>query len=101
VFGTNPACGLAAPATALAGRPLTVAAVTRCEPALYLQASAQARRHRELSAKALTPLLGEGRARQLQEAGPTPFRHLLIAGAPGGREESPLGTIFTYCPRPV
>jgi hypothetical protein len=62
-----------------------VTAVTQRELALFLGASVQARRHRELSAKALTPLLGEGRVRRLQEAaGPTPFRHLLVAGAPGG-----------------
>jgi hypothetical protein len=37
---------------------------------------------RVLSAKALTPLLGEGRVRQLQEeVGPTLYRHLLVAGA--------------------
>jgi hypothetical protein len=42
-----------------------VAAVTRRELGLYLGASAQARRHRELSAKALTPLHAEDQARQL------------------------------------
>jgi hypothetical protein len=104
-----------------------VAAVTQRELALYLEASAQARRHRVLrdellarlasgalvepgplsvrveyvphrllSAQALTPLLGEGRARRLQEAaGPTPFRHLLVAGAPGGAGKGrPLRTVF-------
>jgi hypothetical protein len=47
--------------------------------------------HRLLSAQALTPLLGEGRARQLQdEVGPALCRHLLVAGAPdgAGREDS-------------
>jgi hypothetical protein len=90
----------AAPATALAGRQLTVAAVTRRELGLYLGASVQARRHRELSAAALTPLRAEGQVRQLQEAaGPTPFRHLVVSGAPGRRgaaKSRPLKTIFTY-----
>jgi hypothetical protein len=51
---------------------------------------------RVLSAKALTPLLGEGRARQLQEeVGPALCRHLLVAGAPGGAGKgSPLLTVF-------
>ena len=79
----------AAPATALAGRPLTVAAVTQRELGLYLGASAQARRHRELSAKALTPLHAEDQVRQLQKAaGPTPFRHLVVSGAPDGAGKS-------------
>ena len=79
----------AAPATALAGRPLTVAAVTQRELGLYLGASAQARRHRVLSAKALTPVLGEGRARRPQEAaGPTVCRHLVVSGAPDGAGKS-------------
>jgi hypothetical protein len=39
--------------------------------------------HRVLSAKALTPLLGEGRVRELQEAvEPTLHRHLVVSGAP-------------------
>jgi hypothetical protein len=69
------------------GRPggpgqLTATALTQRELALFLGASAQASRHRVLSAKALTPLRGEGRVRRPQEeAGPTPFRHLLAAGA--------------------
>ena len=56
----------------------------------------QARRHRELWAKALTPLLGEGRLLRLQEAaGPTPFSHLLVAGASGGAGKGrPLRTLF-------
>ena len=79
----GPAGGPAAPATDLAGRQLTATALARREPALFLGASAQARRHRELSAKALTPLLGEGRVRQLQEAvEPTLYRHLVVSGAP-------------------
>jgi hypothetical protein len=79
----------AAPATALAGRQLTATALARREPALFLGASAQARRHRELSAKALTPPLGEGRVRQLQEAaGPTVCRHLVVSGAPDGTGKS-------------
>jgi hypothetical protein len=59
--------------------------------------------HRVLPAKALTPLLGEGRARRLQAAaGPTPFRHLLVAGAAGGAGKgSPLRRLFTYSPWPV
>jgi hypothetical protein len=44
---------------------LTATALTQRELALFLGASVQARRHRELSAKALTPVLGEGRVRQL------------------------------------
>ena len=93
----------AAPATALAGRQLTATALARREPALFLGASVQARRHRELSAKALTPLLGEGRVRELQEAaGPTPYRHLLVAGAPDGAGKGhPLRTVFYNSPRPV
>jgi hypothetical protein len=85
------------------GSKLTVAAVTQRELGLYLGASAQARRHRELSDKALTPLLGEGRARRLQEAaGPTVCRQLLVAGAPGwAGKGSPLRTLFTYSPWPV
>ena len=92
----GPAGGPAAPATALAGRQLTVTAVTRRELALFLGAGAQARRHRELSDKALTPPLGEGRVRRLQEAaGPTVCRHLLVAGAPGGAGKGrPLRTVF-------
>ena len=72
------------------GRPggpgqLTATALTQRELALFLGASVQARRHRVLSAKALTPPLGEGRVRRLQEeAGPTLYRHLLVAGAPDG-----------------
>jgi hypothetical protein len=90
-----------------------VTALTRRELALFLGASAQARRHRALrdellarlasgarvepgplvaqvehsarrvlSAKALTPVLGEGRVRQLQEeVGPTVCRHLVVSGA--------------------
>jgi hypothetical protein len=62
-----------------------VTALTQRELALFLGASAQARRHRELSDKALTPLLGEGRAWQLREAaGAAPFRHLVVSGAPVG-----------------
>jgi hypothetical protein len=59
--------------------------------------------HRLLSAKALTPLLGEGRARQLQdEVGPALCRHLLVAGAPDGAGKgSPLWTLFKYSPWPV
>jgi hypothetical protein len=72
-------------ALALTGRQLTVTAVTQRAPGLYLGASAQARRHRELSAQALTPVLAEGRVRQLQEAaGPTLYRHLVVSGAPPG-----------------
>ena len=79
----------AAPATALAGRQLTATALTQRELALFLGASAQARRRRELSDKALTPLLGEGRVRQPQEElGPTPFRHLVVSGAPDGAGKS-------------
>jgi hypothetical protein len=102
-FGTGPAGGPTAPATALAGRQLTATALTRRELALFLGASAQARRHRVLSDKALTPVLGERRVRRLQEAaGPTPFRHLLVAGAPGGAGKgSPLRTLFKYSPWPV
>jgi hypothetical protein len=90
-FGTGPAGGPAAPATALAGRPLT-----QRQLALFLGAGVQARRHRELSDKALTPLLGEGRVRRPQEAaGPTPYRHLLVAGAPGAAGKGrPLRTLF-------
>ena len=62
---TNQPANGAATAVTLAGRQLTVAAVTRRELGLYLGASAQARRHRELSAKALTPLHAEDQARQL------------------------------------
>jgi hypothetical protein len=40
-----------------------VAALTRRELGLFLGAGAQARRHRELSDKARTPPLGEGRVR--------------------------------------
>ena len=83
------------------GRPggpgqLTATALTQRELALFLGASVQARRHRELSAKALTPPLGEGRVRRLQEAaGPTVCRHLLVAGAPGGAGKGrPLRTVF-------
>ena len=56
----------------------------------------QALRHRELSAKALTPLLGEGRVRRLQEeVGPTPFRHLVVGGAPDGAGKGrPLLAVF-------
>jgi len=56
-----------------------------------------------LSDKALTPLLGEGRVRRLQEAaGPTVCRHLLVAGAPGGAGKGgPLRTLFKYSPWPV
>ena len=61
----GPAGGPAAPATALAVRQFTVTAVTQRDLALFLGASAQARRHRELSAKALTPLHAEDQARQL------------------------------------
>ena len=102
-FGTGPAGGPAAPATALAGRPLTVTALTQRAPGLYLGASAQARRHRELADKALTPLLGEGRVRQLQEeVGPTVCRHLVVSGAPGGAGKGhPLRTLFKYSPWPV
>jgi hypothetical protein len=52
--------------------------------------------HRLLSAKALTPVLGEGRVRQLQEeVGPTVCRHLLVAGAPGGAGKGrPFRTVF-------
>ena len=89
------------------GRPggpgqLTATALTQRELALFLGASVQARRHRELSAKARTPLLGEGRARQLQEeAGPTLSRPLVVSGAPDGAGKGrPLGTIFSYRPRP-
>jgi hypothetical protein len=73
-----------------------VTAVTRRQLALFLGASVHARRHRDLSDKALTPLLGEGRVRELQEeAGPTPFRHLLVAGAPDGAGKGrPLRTVF-------
>jgi hypothetical protein len=40
---------------------------------------------RVLSAKALTPLLGEGRVRELQEAvAPTLCRHLVVQEAPHG-----------------
>jgi hypothetical protein len=88
-FGTNP------------GRPggpgqLTATALTQRGLGLFLGASVQARRHRELSDKALTPLLGEGRVRRLQdEEGPTPCRHLLVAGAPGGAGKGrPLPTVF-------
>jgi hypothetical protein len=90
------------------GRPggpgqLTATALTQRELALFLGASVQARRHRELSAKALTSLLGEGRVRRLQdEVGPTPFRRLLVAGAPGGAGKGrPLRTVFYNPPRPV
>ena len=78
-------------------------ALTQRELALFLGASAQARRHRELSDKALTPLLGEGRVRQLQdEVGPTTFRHLVVSGAPDGAGKyRPLRAIFAYSPRPV
>jgi hypothetical protein len=39
--------------------------------------------HRVLSAKSLTPLLGEERVRQLQdEVEPTLYRHLVVSGAP-------------------
>jgi hypothetical protein len=95
-FGTGPAGGPAAPATAPAGRPLTATAVTRRELALFLGASAQARRHRELSDKPLTPLLGEGRVRGLKEkVGPTPFRHLVVARTPDGAGKGrPLRAVF-------
>jgi hypothetical protein len=80
----------------LTGRQLTVTTVTQRALGLYLGASVQARRHRKLSAKALTPLRGEGRARRLQEGrGPTPFRHLVVSGAPGGAGKvRPLRTVF-------
>ena len=82
---TNQPANGAATAVTLAGRQLSVTAVTQRELALFLGASVQARRHREVSDKALTPLLGEGRVRRLQkEAGPAPFRRLLVAGAPDG-----------------
>ena len=91
----GPAGGPAAPATALAGRQLTATALTRRELALFLGASVQARRHRELSAKALTPPLGEGRVRRLQkEAGPALCRRLLVAGAPGAEKGRPLRAVF-------
>ena len=90
------------------GRPggpgqLTATALTQRELALFLGASVQARRHRVLSAKALTPPLGEGRVRRLQEeAGPTLYRHLLVAGAPGGAGKGrPLRAVFENSPRPV
>jgi hypothetical protein len=90
------------------GRPggpgqLTATALTQRGLGLFLGASVQARRHRVLSAKALTPLLGEGRARQLQdEVVPTVCRHLLVAGAPGGAGKgSPLRRLFKYSPWPV
>jgi hypothetical protein len=82
------------------GRPggpgqLTATALTRRELALFLGASVQARRHRELSAKALTPPLGEGRVRRLQkEAGPALCRRLLVAGAPGAEKGRPLRAVF-------
>ena len=108
--------GPAAPPAALTGRQLTVTAVTQRELALFLGASAQARRHRVLrdellalleagasvepgplaarvervphrvlSVKALKPVLGEDRVRQLQEAvGPTLYRHLVVSEAPQG-----------------
>ena len=64
-------------------------ALTQREPALFLGASVQARRHRELSDKALTPLHAEDQVRQLQKAaGPTPFRHLVVSGAPDGAGKS-------------
>jgi hypothetical protein len=110
---TNQPANGAATAVTLAGRQLSVTAVTQRELALYLEACAQGRRQqvlreellallgagawvepgplaarvecvprRVLSAKALTPLLGEGRVRELQEAvEPTLFRHLLVSGA--------------------
>jgi hypothetical protein len=88
-FGTGP------------GRPggpgqLTATALTRRELALFLGASVQAHRHRELSDKALTPPLGEGHVRRLwEEVGPTVCRHLLVAGAPGGAGKGrPLRTVF-------
>ena len=44
----------------------------------------------EAHARALRPVAEEA-------AGPTSFRHLLVAGAPGGAGKGrPLGTIFTY-----
>jgi hypothetical protein len=51
----------------------------------------------------LTPLLGEGRVRQLQgEVGPTTFRHLVVSRAPDGAGKyRPLRAIFAYSPRPV
>jgi hypothetical protein len=73
-----------------------VTALTQRELALFPGASAQARRRRDLSDKALTPPLAEGRVGRLQEAaGPTPCRHLLVAGAPGGAGKGrPLRTVF-------
>ena len=95
-FGTDP------------GRPggpgqLTATALNQRELGLFLGASVQARRHRELPDKALRALLGEGRVGRLQdEEGPTPCRHLLVAGAPGGAGKgSPLRRLFKYSPWPV
>jgi hypothetical protein len=57
---------------------------------------------RLLSAQALTPLLGEGLVRQLQEVGPTPFRHLVVSGAPDwAGKSSPDRTILKYSYRRV
>ena len=89
------------------GRPggpgqLTATALTQRELALFLGASVQARRHRVLSAKALTPPLGEGRVRRLQEeAGPAPFRRLVVSGAPGGAGKGrPFGQFSKTHPGP-
>jgi hypothetical protein len=92
----RPLCVRDGPAGGPAGRQLTATALTQRELALFLGASAQARRHRELSAKALTPLLGEGRVRRLQEGvGPALYRPLLVAGAPGGAGKGrPFRTVF-------
>jgi hypothetical protein len=48
-------------------------------------------------AKGRAPLLGEGRVRQLQgEVGPTSFRHLVVAGAPGGAGKGALFNILIF-----
>jgi hypothetical protein len=70
---------------------LIATALTQRELALFLGASVRTRRHRELSDKALTPLLGEGRARRLQEeAGADPVPPpALLPGARWHREGGP------------